>query len=346
MRSSVIYAFLLSTLATIAVAQSPSPEFFGVYALAHGKLYSVERSAVSSPQTAIVAIGSRSPVADVLNGKPIASRSPTHVPELPATTQFVVYYQSAMAMASGLKLMKLVYVNHLTVDTGWPNNVNRGGVEDAWDLVEGAVETIPLLMQPYRSKADMVLAVPSKPLVPSLYVLTGGDSSRMRYLFIVAPTEATKARCVDVTCRYAMMTEQCTFVSCVTSGSLAASSSGSRALSQLYPLEEVHIGGSGCDYELRSPDGSKHTVFHSDFDDEAWVSLGRRDVRLKLVKSTDANLQRFVGDEVTVTVRSLPAATPSVPRSPESEVSINEAEIRVGSKGHTLTVRVTARCGS
>lgn len=115
----------------------------------------------------------------------------------------------------------------------------------------------------------------------------------------------------------------------------------------LQPLDQTHIGGSGCDYEVRTSAGDTHTVFHWDFGDEAWINLGGPDQRLKLVSSKETGgmqVQQFTGNQLAVTVRTKTHSPSSQNR--ESEVSAAEGDIRVVATHRTWTTRVTGQCGS
>jgi hypothetical protein len=115
-----------------------------------------------------------------------------------------------MAVAEDLKLVRLVFVRTLAVDTGWPKNVRRQGGENGWDNIAavGGSEVIQLRVKPYKDLKDMVAGVPAVPLTPAVYVLTGG-TLKNPFVFSIHSEEGERKQCVDVSCKFAMMAEEC-----------------------------------------------------------------------------------------------------------------------------------------
>jgi hypothetical protein len=132
----------------------------------------------------------------------------------------------------------MVFVHNISVDTGWPNNVRRSELENAWDSgnpselggemnkLNEAITPIEMLIKPL--KAGMVLAVPSRELTPGLYRfqmgqdMLGGQAGI--YFFSGNPAKAESLKCVDATHEYAIQLSKSKYTPCPQGANIGASS--------------------------------------------------------------------------------------------------------------------------
>lgn len=219
----------------------PLPEYYGLYLVTDGKLCGIDVEAnVCSLGAVEVKVGSRTGVGDVLDGRPLSTSSPVKAVELKKGVRFLSYRENPTAYLGALRLVPLLYVQNITVDTGWPKNVRRSGKENAWDAgnpsemggewnkLNEHVQPVQLLIKPL--KENMVLGVPSRELTPGLYRLSFGQqvigNEPGMYFWVGSPAEAEKLKCVDATYEYAMMMSKGTFTPCGASAGVSASSPG------------------------------------------------------------------------------------------------------------------------
>ena len=223
-------------------AQSiPVPEYFGVYAVVDGHLLKLDGQELHPDMTVNVRLGRRTGVADVVNRQPgTAPPATVQVPELPADLKIVIFGQSSgtqspLDIAKSLHLESLVYVRNLSVDTGWPSNINRTDPENGWDsgdAVELAVvaggdraRELEFLVKPMPGHQDMVVAGLSDKLRPGVYRLTMGQRELFTppgggMLFGVRDiSQGEEAMCVDAVITYAMTMARTKYTPCTASSS-------------------------------------------------------------------------------------------------------------------------------
>jgi tetratricopeptide (TPR) repeat protein len=220
-RSSVWWLGLLLVVGPLgaqALAQTsgnvPVPEYYGTYAVADGKLIDLGSSSAATGTNSVETRIGKLPGEDVgiagLGGvaggrcdtSPVAQVSTESLPEMPSDVQFLLYAQASgpmgpMMFAQGLKLSSSAYVRNVQVSGCSPP---KTGVEAAWDLGLGAF--VKLRLKPVPSRQDMVLAVPSSPLKPGVYLLEGEirEALSRSFVFAVSPlSDAEAAICWDLT---------------------------------------------------------------------------------------------------------------------------------------------------
>jgi hypothetical protein len=194
----------------VAKTDVPIPEYFGLYLLSEGKLCGLDVDVNPCPATIATKFGQVAP-GNAFGGN-IVSSSEIKAIAMSSDSQFVVYNENASAVISVMKLVPLMFVRNVKVNTGWPNNVTRTAVENAWDsnvplimggelgkLNEGTAPA-QLLSKPLRDK--MMLGVPSRTLAPGLYKLSFGQQvlgNEPRVYFWVGSDakEAERMKCVD-----------------------------------------------------------------------------------------------------------------------------------------------------
>ncbi len=135
-------ALLCSLSASTSFAQAvpgvPLPEYFGIYAVVDRSLIKLDSQSVSAPAYVTVLMGHRSGVGNILQGQAVASSSQARIARFTPNLKIIVYtqksgFESPLETARSLHLQSLVFVRNVNVDTGWPNNVRRSGVENGWD---------------------------------------------------------------------------------------------------------------------------------------------------------------------------------------------------------------------
>ena len=192
----------------------PIPEYYGVYALSGGKL--VNLTSAKETKAVTVNLGHRLPVGVVIDKDSVTTTKSLTVMEFGRDVQFLFYLQaspgaSPMNSAALLHITPLLFVRRVSVDTGWPSNVRRSGIENAWD--DGApsegpgvatsemTSEITLRIKPVPGHADMVISVPSEELPPGVYKFVLGINPAG--YFAVGPVEkAQDSTCVDASYTY------------------------------------------------------------------------------------------------------------------------------------------------
>jgi len=118
--------------------------------------------------------------------------------------------------------------------------------------------------------------------------------------------------------------------------------------------DQHHLDGAGCALQLLM---SSRDVFQWDFEDEAWINLGGRDIRLHLESTGGANIEdgegstgdkeivRFSGPDIRVTVTT--TITSECAADDEScEAWTVAAVISVKTPRRSCSVRTKGLCGS
>lgn len=194
MRSCVTAAGIIIALATTsAVAEPPLPEFYGLYAIAEGKLYSLDTADPALAGRAQSLRLGRTEKEFAAGGGPSIP-----VPFLPASLNFLVYVKgNALQAASQLSLRQLPFIRTMIINANDPNwrrtyQVNTWVSTTEFVYANVGASTIDLRFKPVRGQDEMVIAVPSTPLSPGLYRL--GEN----FVFAIPPLEsAASARCID-----------------------------------------------------------------------------------------------------------------------------------------------------
>jgi len=206
----------------------PAPEYFGIYASSNGHLIKVDGREIRADKNVVIRLGQRQSVGGIINGAPVAASQPVTVPVFAPDMKIVVYAEtgglmSPLQAAEPLRIVPLVFVRNVSVDTGMPNNIRRSGPENGWefgttpDMLGIATgdhpEALELLKKPFPQHPGIIIAGFADKLPPGVYrfILQPGsgipimnDSSF--FTFAVEPlAEAESAKCVDVAVAYAMM---------------------------------------------------------------------------------------------------------------------------------------------
>ena len=226
-------ALLVLSLAPAARGQAkedvPLPEFYGLYLIIDGKLCGLDVEAnVCSLGAVEVKVGARTGVGDVLDGRALSTSSPAKAIELKKGVRFLSYRENPTAYLGGLRLVPMLYVHNIAVDTGWPKNVKRSGTENAWDTgnpsemggewnkLNELVKPIQLLIKPLKD--NMVLGVPSRELTPGLYRLSFGEqvmgNEPRMYFWVGKAAEAESLKCVNASYKYSMNLSEGKFTPC------------------------------------------------------------------------------------------------------------------------------------
>jgi hypothetical protein len=172
----VLITFMGTTFPQIPKTENiPQPEFYGLYMLADGKLCGVDvdfNPCGKAFPTIDVTMGVRNGVGNVLNGEPPARTYTTKAIVFKSGVRFISYNTNAKDIISVIRFTPMFFVRRISIDTGWPNNVRRTGLENAWDTGDPSEmggewnklneTTVPvsLLMKPLKS--ETVLGVPSR----------------------------------------------------------------------------------------------------------------------------------------------------------------------------------------
>lgn len=193
----------------VAKTDVPLPEYFGLYLSSGGKLCGLDVDVNPCAATVTTQFGQVVP-GNAFGGKIVTSSEIKAVAMNPGS-QFVVFSENASTVMNVMKLVPLMFVRNVKVNTGWPNNITRSDVENAWDsnvplmmggelgkLNEGTAP-VQLLSKPLKDK--MMLGVPSRTLAPGLYKLSFGQQvlgNEPRIFFWVGDAkEAERMKCVD-----------------------------------------------------------------------------------------------------------------------------------------------------
>ncbi len=205
----------------------PIPEYFGTYAVVDGKLLKLDGQELNAERTAIVRMGQRNGIGNVVKHEPAAMPPKSvRIIELPADLKIVVFAQSGglqspLDIAKSLHLEPLVFVRTLTIDAGWPTSIKRSDPENGWDtgdavellvLAGGGERELEFLFKPMPGQKDMVVAGLAEKLKPGVYHLTLGGGG---FFFAVQPVaEGESGKCVDALMTYAMMTADTKYTPC------------------------------------------------------------------------------------------------------------------------------------
>jgi len=205
---------LFSVLATVVLScqtksNTPLPEFYGTYAISNGKLVSVDSKSPQQIAVAAAKVGQHGDTYKICDSGAAVVPSPARViniADFAGNVEFVVFFQtsgeaSAMRVAQGLRVGELGFVRNTNVNCG---TGIKTGDEGGWETVTRHVE---LRVKPVPGQQEMVIAVPSAPLEPGVYVLSGIHSSQsmfdQEYWFAVSPlAEAEKTKCIDLTVQF------------------------------------------------------------------------------------------------------------------------------------------------
>lgn len=195
-RCSFVTVIISIVLVTASLAtEPPLPEFYGLYAVADGQLYSLDTadSALAAGATPIRV--SRTEQDFEAGGGPAIP-----VPSLPASLNFLVYVKgNALQAASELSLWRLPFIRTMVInanDSNWLRTYQLRSWVSTTEFGYANVGAMPveLRFKPVKGQDEMVIAVPSTPLSPGLYRL---DED---FVFSVAPlAPAEAARCIDAT---------------------------------------------------------------------------------------------------------------------------------------------------
>lgn len=210
-RWALLLMLLAGAVGPQAVGQTsgnvPVPEYYGTYAVADGKLIDL----ISSLPTEVRARIGKLPGEDVglggfggvgggrCDASAVAKVFTDSLLESPSDVQFLRYAEAweTMDPDARLKLTALIYVRNVQVSGCSPP---KTGVEEAWD--SGLGDSVELRLKPVPGHQDMVLAVPSSPLNPGVYLLQGVIREGRIYsvAFAVSPlADAEATKCRDLT---------------------------------------------------------------------------------------------------------------------------------------------------
>jgi hypothetical protein len=212
----------------------PLPEYFGVYALVDGTLIQLDSQHVSAPSYVTVLMGHRSGVGNILQGQAVASSTQARIPRFSPNLKIIVYSQksgleSPLDTARSLHLESLAFVRNVNVDTGWPNNVRRSGVENGWEAGDAPellgiasgdhAKQLEFRIRSAPGHQDMVIAELVEPLSPGVYSLRLGErnpwSNSSGFLFAVDPVgEGITRHCVDASVKYSMNLSKNSYTPC------------------------------------------------------------------------------------------------------------------------------------
>lgn len=186
-------ALALSTVSL--AAEPPLPEFYGLYAVADGKLYSLDTADPALAALAQPLSLSRNEKEFAAGGGPVSP-----VPALPGSLNFLVYVKgNALQAASQLSLRQLPFIRVMTInanDRNWRRtyHVNSWVSTKEFGYANVGAGSVELRFKPVKGQDEMVIAVPTAALGPGLYRL-GND-----FVFAVLPLDtAESSRCIDAT---------------------------------------------------------------------------------------------------------------------------------------------------
>ena len=187
---------------------TPIPEFYGTYAVSDGKLVSIDSKSSQPIPVEAIKVGQHGDTYQICDRGAAVVPSPPktiNVASFSGNVEFLVFLQtsgeaSAMRLAQSLKVGALGFVRNTAVNCG---NGVRTGAEGGW---ETATRYVELRVKPVPGQQEMVVAVPSTPLDPGVYVLSGSSLQsvfQFEYWFAVSPaSEAEKTKCVDLTVQF------------------------------------------------------------------------------------------------------------------------------------------------
>ncbi len=196
LRTYVLAAGLTIALASAAsAAEPPLPEFYGFYVVAEGRLYSLD-----PVDPALASQAQVLPVSRTERDFEVGGGVSLPVPLLPASLNFLVYVKGKALEAAGqLSLLQLPFIRTMTINAN-DRNWRRAYQLNSWvsttefGYTNVGATKIDLRFKPVKGQDEMVLAVPSTPLIPGLYRLG------KEFIFAVSPIESAAAvRCIDAT---------------------------------------------------------------------------------------------------------------------------------------------------
>jgi hypothetical protein len=256
---TIIFALLSISSLGICVVQgqqanedTPLPEYYGLYLVIDGKLCGLDVEANScSLNSAQIKVGRRAGVGEVLDGAALSTSYPVAGIKLKKGIRFLSYRENPSSYLGALRLIPMLYIRNIAVDTGWPKNVKRSGTENAWDTgnpsemggewnkLNDLIKPIQLLVKPLKN--NMVLGVPARELTPGLYRLSFGEqvmgNEPKLYFWVGNAAEAEAVKCVDASYKYAMMMSESEFKPC--GDELKGLTNASETTSDSSPTESI-----------------------------------------------------------------------------------------------------------
>jgi hypothetical protein len=172
-------------------ADIPLPEFYGIYIIADGKLYSLD-----TPDSNLDKLRQPIAIGHAETDFKRAGGQVLSVPVLPPAVSILVFAKgNPLAVAERMKLVALPFVRQMTINPSTNSrqtwNPNSWVAGKDFGYVGLGETTIELRFKPVKGQDEMVLAVPSSPLDPGVYGLSG-------FFFSVGSLErAAAARCID-----------------------------------------------------------------------------------------------------------------------------------------------------
>ncbi len=249
----------------------PVPEYFGIYAVVEGKLVKLDAQQVHTEHTVSVRLGQRNGVGNILQGQSVGGSTTAQIAGFSPNLRIVVFSQpsgleSPLDVAKSLHLESLVFVRNLTVDTGWPNNVRRSGLENGWDSGEAPEllgiasgdrsKQLEFLIRPMAGHQDMVIAELPNALTPGVYRLSVGERDpffgRGGFLFAVEPVaDGENSKCVNALVTYSMNMSNSKYTPCSGNQQTATSSTSNQsAMSSSAQTASAATASGACgDYD-------------------------------------------------------------------------------------------------
>jgi hypothetical protein len=233
--------FLALTSQAVLGQSVPVPEYYGVYVVEGGRLLKLDANPFHADKNTMVRFGQRSSVGDVVNGQPAAvPPANISIPVFPADLKIVIFAESPLQIASSLHLIPMVFVKNLSVDTGFPKNIQRTDAENGWDDGSPAelvmanlgdqVKEVNFLTKPMPGQNQMVIVGLAEKLPPGVYRIrqgeddpiaqsmaawTGGTTKGLA--FAVEPVSRGEAeKCVNESLSYMMTVSKTAYASCAT----------------------------------------------------------------------------------------------------------------------------------
>lgn len=199
--TAILFSLLLCSSSPCAAAQTPIPEFYGIYAVAGESLYSLD-----SVEPALAALQTSVRVSRTEKDFNARGGRPTNVPALTGDVSVLIFKKDdSLDIAQDLALSRLPFVRRMTINAN-DSNFRRTFAIEAWvagsepGYYDLGTARIDLRFKPVKDHSEMVLAVPIAPLAPGVYLLSGKHVLTGGFLFAVLPLDdATQTACVDVT---------------------------------------------------------------------------------------------------------------------------------------------------
>jgi hypothetical protein len=272
---------------------TPLPEYYGLYLVIDGKLCGLDVEANScSLNSAQVKAGRRAGISEVLDGAALSTSYPIAAIRLKQGIRFLSYRENPSSYLGALRLIPMLYVRNIAVDTGWPKNLKRSGTENAWDAgspseiggdwnkLNDLIKPIPLLVKPLKN--NMVLGVPARELTPGLYRLSFGEqvmgNEPKFYFWVGNAAEAETVKCVDASYKYAMMMSESEFKTC--GDELKGLTNASEGASETSPTESLMSELISVEHQISeaSLKGDKATIDGLLAENYTFTNLGNRKV--------------------------------------------------------------------